>query len=193
MNRDRRKYPVIAAALAAGIAAASLPARAEILFLDGGKVVSADAGYAYQHPSLRSVVFVTPEARQMAILPPAPVFIAPPPLLWRAPTAMPVYPPPMPYVGGINYSSRPSNRDLNTYNMQRAHAFSQELFYRDTYLSLGHSNPALIWYSYGGLGPAYPPPQPAGFNQPARPSNRDNAAYHMERAHRFSMDLYKKP
>lgn len=188
MNRHRNLRPSM---VAAALAVVSLGAQAEILFVEGGKVVSADAAYAYQHPSLRSVVFVSPETRQMAILPPIQLFVAPPPLLWRAPTAMPMYPPPMPHSGGINASSRPSNRDLNAYNLQRAHGFGQELFYRDTFLSLGNSSPALYWY--GGVGPIYPPAQPSGFNQPARPSNRDNTTYNLERAHRFSMDLYKKP
>jgi hypothetical protein len=42
--------------------------------------------------------------------------------------------------------------------------------------------------------PAYPPAASAGgFNQPARPSNRDLNTYNLERAHRFSMDAYRRP
>ena len=42
--------------------------------------------------------------------------------------------------------------------------------------------------------PAYPPVNNRpGFNQPSHPSNRDNTTYNLERAHRFSMDAYRKP
>lgn len=165
--------------LAAGFLVAA-PVAAEILFITGGGVVAADPSYAFAHPTLRSVVFVTPEARQMAILPPAPVFIMPPPLLWRAPSPFPAYPP------AATGSTRPSNRDNVTYNLQRAHGYSQELFYRDAYL-LGTA-PVLYSWS-GGLMPAYPPAA-AGSRHP---SNRDNTSYNLERAHRYSMDAYKKP
>lgn len=130
----------------------------------------------------------------MAILPPSPVFIAQPPLLWRAPSAMPAYPPPV-MGGGFNVPIRPSNRDVTTYNLQRAHGFSQELYYKDTYLRFGATNTSPYMYNYyGSLGLAYPPAVVGGgFNQPVRPSNRDVTTYHLERAHRFSMDAYKKP
>lgn len=158
-------------------------AAAEIVFLGGGRVATVDPDYAYAHPSLRSVVFNSPEARQMAILPPAPVFVPLPPLIWRAQAPFPAYPPPA--AAGFNRPPRPSNRDVTTYNLQRAHGFGQELYYRDGYLNLG----GLTLYPWlGSTMPAYPPAT-AG----ARPSNRDNTTYNLERAHRFSMDAYKKP
>jgi hypothetical protein len=178
--------------LAGLLGAASLPARAEIVFLEGGQVASAEAEYAYQHPSLRSVVFVTPETRQLAILPPPMLVVATPQLLWRAPTAMPAYPP-VHVAGTVNQPARPSNQDMNNYTLQRSHGFSQELYYRDSALALstgGQVSP--YFYGYGGYGVPYPPAQPAGFNQPARPSNQSMNVYNLERAHRFSMDLYKK-
>lgn len=177
-----------AMALAAGAMSAA-PASAEILLMENGGAASVEPGYAFAHPSLRSVVFVSPEARQMAILPPVPVFVQPPPLLWRAPSPFPAYPPSS-AASGPNASSRPSNRDVTTYHLQRAHGYSQELFYRDTYLNLtlgGATNPLSYWN--GSVMPAYPPAAP-GSN---RPSNRDNATYNLERAHRYSMDAYKKP
>ena len=162
-------------------------AAAEILFIEGGSVASVEPRYAFAHPSLRSVVFITPEARQMAILPPAPVFVQPPPLLWRAPSPFPASPPAS-MIGAPNASARPSNRDVATYHLQRAHGFSQELYYRDTYLSLGTPTYPLSYWS-SSLMPAYPPVAPGS----SRPSNRDNNAYNLERAHRYSMDAYKKP
>lgn len=168
-------------ALAAGILFTTAAA-AEILFMEGGNVASVERSYSFAHPALPSVVFITPEARQMAILPPAPVFIQPPPLLWRVPSPFPAYPPVAPG------SSRPSNRDLATYNLQRAHGFSQELFYRDTYLNLGAPAYPLSYWP-GGFMPAYPPVAPGR----SHPSNRDNNTYNLERAHRYSMDAYKKP
>ena len=185
--------PLVGACLGGLMAGLALPAAAEIVFLDGGSVASTDAEYAFQHPSLRSVVFVSPETRQMAILPPAPVFLAQPPLLWRSPTAMPLYPP-AGILNGLNTTVRPSNSDMANYNLQRAHAFSQESYYRNNYLNLGGVGVPLYGYGYGygSLGPAYPPPMTPGFNQPARPSNQSMNIYHLERAHRFSMDAYKK-
>lgn len=185
-GKHRQSLPLIAAMLGA------TPATAEILFVEGGGVASVDTVYAYAHPALRSVVFVSPETRQMAILPPPPVFVQPPPLIWRASSAFPAYPPANPVVAP-NAPARPSNRDVTTYNLQRAHGFSQELFYRGTYLNVGATAP-LYFPWYGSAMPAYPPTVGnGGFNQPARPSNRDNTTYNLERAHRFSMDAYKKP
>lgn len=170
----------------------AMPAAAEIVFLDGGMVASADAEYAYQHPSLRSVVFVSPETRRMAILSPAPVFLAQPPLLWRSPTVMPMFPPAA-IANALNTGARATNQDMTNYNLQRAHAFSQELYYRNNALSLVGTGVPLYGYGYGygSLG-AYPPPMTPGFNQPARPSNQSMNIYHLERAHRYSMDAYKK-
>ena len=182
----RRILVTGATVLAASIATITTAA-AEILFMEGGGVASVEPSYAYAHPSLRSLVFITPEARQAAILPPAPVFIQPPPLLWRAPSPFPAYPP-AGTVGLPNTSSRPSNRDVATYNLQRAHGYSQELFYRDTYLNPGVPAYPLYYWS-GGLMPPYPPVVPGS----SHPSNRDNNSYNLERAHRYSMDAYKKP
>lgn len=168
-----------------GLAASSVGAE---IVLPAGPPLEPE--HAYQHPALRSLVFVSPETRQMAILPPAPVFIVPPPLLWRAPTPIPPYP--VVYYGqpGVNLLVRPNNRDITSYNLRRAHSFSQGTYYRDTYLSLGDSPYGYGWLAYGL---AYPPAVPAGFNQSSHPSNRDNSAYNLERAHRFSMDAYRKP
>jgi hypothetical protein len=185
----------------AGLALLAIsPVRGEIVLLPGGAVATVDPDYAYAHPSFRSLVFASPESRQMAILPPAPVFVAPPPLLWRAAASpFPVYPPAA-YANGPNSPLRPSNRDINTYNLQRAHAFSQQFYDRNTVLGLGGVSPIYGGYGgyggylYGGLMPAYPPAAgTGGFNQPARPSNRDLNTYNLERAHRFSMDAYRRP
>ena len=167
---------------------ATSTATAEIVFLEGGKAVSVESSYIYAHPSMRSVVFVSPQAREMAIFPPAPYFLAVPPMLMRAPSPFVAYPPVV-YQSGINLPIRPSNRDVATYNVGRAHAFSQELYYSNA----GSSATIYAWpYSYGVM-PYYPPAGGiGGFNQPVRPSNRDNTTYNLERAHRFSMDAYKK-
>jgi hypothetical protein len=165
-------------------------ATAEIVFLEGGKAVSVGSAYVYAHPSLSSVVFSSPQARQMAILPPAPYFVNYPPLLLSAPSLYANYPPVI-YQPGINATASPSNRDAATYNIGRAHAFSQEYYYPDTFAGRGRS-PTLYAWPYSVM-PYYPPVNAAGgFNQPARPSNRDNTSYNLERAHRFSMDAYKK-
>jgi hypothetical protein len=170
-----------------------LPVAAEIVFLDGGQVASADTMYAYQHPSLRSVVFLSPETRQVAISPLTSIYLTPQPLLWRSPTAMPLYPP-VPIANELNAGAHPSNRDMVNYNLQRAHGFGQELYYRDAYVNLGGAVTPGYGYGYGynNLGPAYPPPMTPGFNQPARPSNQSMNIYNLDRAHRYSMDSYKK-
>lgn len=162
------------------------PASAEIVVAPNAL---AGAFYAYEHPALRSLVFVSPEARQMAILPPAPVFITSPPLLMRAPTAMPTYPPVI-MQPGINVPAHPGNRDNVNYILQRAHGFSQNLYREDASFYSGAPAYGYGWLTYGS---AYPPVATPGFNQPARPSNRDNATYLMDRAHRFSMDGYRQP
>lgn len=157
-------------------------------------ILPADAApesfYSHPHPALRSLVFVSPETRQMAILPPAPYFLSPPPLLMRAPTAMPPYPPVL-VAPGINSPWRPSNRDNSTYNLQRAHAYSQNL-YRENSPVLYFGAPD-AYYGWSAFSSPYPPVLVPGFNQPARPSNRDNSTYNLDRAHRFSADGYRKP
>lgn len=164
---------------------ATFPATAEIVFLENGQAVSIDSAYIHVHPSMRSVVFASQQARAMAILPPVPYFINSPPLLLRAPAPYASYPPVV-YQSGINAPVRPSNRDVATYNIERAHSFSQGLYYPE-------NAPRLFALPYGVM-PYYPPVSGSGgFNQPIRPSNRDNASYSIERAHRFSMDTYKKP
>ena len=169
----------------------AFPVVAEIVVLEGNKTVAADSAYVYAHPSLRSLVFASTEAREMAILPPAPYFLSAPPLLLRAPAPYAAYPPVI-YQSGVNATARPSNRDLTTYNMGRAHAFSQELYYPGTAIEL---NAGPVYYASPiSIMPYYPPAiKTGGFNQTARPSNRDNTTYNLERAHRFSMDAYKKP
>lgn len=174
-------------ALLACLAKLLLPvAHAEIIVPAG---TSSEVFYTYEHPALRSLVFVSPETRQMAILPPAPYFLASPPLLMRAPTAMPPYPP-VPMLPGVNLPARPSNSDNTNYNLQRAHAFSQNLHRENASVYFGA--PA-AYYGWSAYGPVYTPTQAPGFNQPARPSNRDNTTYNLERAHRFSADGYRKP
>ena len=161
-------------------------ASAEIVLPVGGG--QGEASFAYEHPSLRSLVFISPESRQMAILPPSPVFLMTPPLLMRVPATIPAYPPVTGYPG-FNVSSHPSNRDTTTYNLQRAHNFSQDV-YREGVSPYGDQAYGYGWLGYGSN---YPPAAAPGFNQPARPSNRDNTTYNLERAHRFSMDTYRKP
>lgn len=150
----------------------------------------------YAHPALRSLVFVSPEARAQAILPPAPVFVAPAPLIWRAPGVSPLTPPPSPLA--FNRSGSPSNRDLSAYAIARAHAFSQNLYRRDgapvSPIFLGYGgNGGWFWIGEAPtafwLTPTYPPPAPGA----SHPSNRDNAASLLERAHRFSQDAYRRP
>ncbi|MCX8087253.1 MAG: hypothetical protein N3C63_10200 [Rhodocyclaceae bacterium] len=164
---------------------AIFPARAELIVAD--KSVPPHE-FAYEHPFLRFLVFSSPETRGQAILPPAPVFVAPPPLLWRAPGAMPPYPPATPR--GFNLSGAPSNRDLASYSLARAHAMGQGVYRRENGWSL-YFGPT-TWLGtplYGWGAPAYPPVAPGA----SHPSNRDNASYLIERAHRFSQDAYRKP
>ena len=80
--------------------------------------------------------------------------------------------------------------DGTTYHLQRAHGFGQELFYRGAGLNLHIGSPSypFSYWNYN-LMPAYPPAAPGS----TRPSNRDNTTYNLERAHRFSMDAYKRP
>ena len=187
------KNRLCALAASASLALLIAPASGEILLLPDGGVASVDPEYAYAHPTLPSLVFASPALRQMAILPPSPVFVTPPPLLMRSGAApFPLYPPSV-YGGGLNVPVRPSNRDLTTYNLQRAHAFGQQLYYRENALGFGGFAPVFGAYGYGGLMPLYPPASAAGFNQPARPSNRDINTYNLERAHRFSTDSYRQP
>ena len=172
--------------MAAGWLLLTPGAQAEIVLLDNGQAISADSAYVHAHPQLRSLVFTTPQARDMAILPAAPYFIGSAPLLMRAPGPLIAYPPVI-YQQGINAPVRPSNRDNVSYSLARAHAFSQK-YYDDERAML------YAWPYYNSISPYYPPVNASGgFNQPMRPSNRDNATYHLARAHRFSMDLYKAP
>jgi hypothetical protein len=83
----------------------------------------------YVHPALHSLVFLTPESRAQSILPPSPVFVSPPPLIYRAPSSFLLYPPAG--VPGFNQSASPSNRDASAYSIARAHAFSQNLYRKD--------------------------------------------------------------
>jgi len=165
-----------------------LPVRAELLIDE--KAPAADGFYA--HPALRSLVFVSPEARGQAILPPAPYFLAPPPLIWRAPGTSWLYPPSVP--PGFNRPSAPSQRDLAAYHIARAHAMGQGLYKRNGEMAfwfgpagaMGAYLDAYGWYAQPWL---YPPANPVT----GWPSNADNARYLIERAHRFSQDGYRKP
>lgn len=166
-------------------------ATAEIVLIEG-EGVSVESNYIYAHPYLQSIVFSSPQTREMAILPPSPYFINYPPLL-LVPSPYAAGYPPVVYQSGINATARTSNRDLTSYNVGRAHAFSQEYYYPETYQSYQGSMPVLYTGPYGVM-PYYPPATgTGGFNQPSRPSNRDNTSYSIERAHRFSMDAYKSP
>lgn len=161
---------------------------AEIVFLASGGVASVDAAYNYPHPSMRSLVFESQQARDMAVLPSAPYFLSAPPLLLRAPVPYVAYPPVI-YQSGLNAAPHPSNRDIATYNLGRAHLYSQGLYSPAN----GESDKARVLYAWPySVNPYYPPVSGSGgVNQPIRPSNRDNTTYNLERAHRFSMDTYK--
>lgn len=164
-------------------------ANAEIVFGEEGQVVSVESAYLYEHPSLRSVVFATPQAREMALLPLPSYFVATSPLLLRAPVPYLAYPPVI-YQSGVNATIRPSNGDLTIYNLNRARAFSQEFYYSGE----GLLATPLIYAWPSSIPVLYPPVGgTGGVNQPLRPSNRDNTTYNLERAHRFRMDSYKKP
>lgn len=165
----------------------SAPARAELIV---GDMSVPPQEFVYEHPFLRFLVFSSPETRGQAILLPAPVFVAPPPLIWRAPGSMPPYPPATPLA--FNRSGTPSNRDLVSYSLARAHAMGQGVYRHNDGWSL-YYGPTTSWLAsplYGGwaLSP-YPTPAPGT----SHPSNRDNASYLLERAHRFSQDAYRKP
>lgn len=172
----------LAAIVAAAFGGSGSVVHAELLIADQAPAVE-----YYGHPVLRSLVFVSPETRAQSILPPAPVFVAPPSLIWRAPGAMPVYPPAT--VPGFNRPGSPSNRDVAAYNLARAHAFSQDLYRQDGNTSLWYGPARQGDWLWLGAPTLYPPLAP-GLNHP---SNRDNAGYLIERAHRFSQDAYRKP
>lgn len=173
---------------------------AEILVADQGVGVPPAAGdmYRYQHPSLRSLVFSSPESRGQAILPPSPYFVPPPTLIWRAPGSAPIYP----YVvqpPGYNRPGNLSAAELARYNLARAQAMRQGLYKKNT-LWLGYSGMyypnAYMWpapYAWGWVAPPYAPLTPPAATGQSHPSNRDNASYLIDRAHRFSTDAYRKP
>jgi hypothetical protein len=166
-------------------------ASAELLISDSSMEPQTD--YQFGHPMLHFLVFSSPETRGQAILPPAPVFVAPPPLIWRASGIMPPYPPASPT--GFNQPGSPSNRDIAGYSLARAHAMGQNLYDRrnNAWAPLVSPNPsALAWptpYAWSWGTTPYPPVAPGQ----THPSNRDNASYLLERAHRFSQDAYRKP
>lgn len=166
------------------VAAALVSAGVHAEMLIDGRPVAADF---YGHPILRSLVFVSPEMRAKAILPPAPVFVAPAPLIWRAPGVIPVYPPAT--SPGFNRPGSPANRDVAAYSLARAHAFSQNLYRQDGNVSLWYGPVRQDDWPWLGAPMLYPPLAP-GLNHP---SNRDNASYLIDRAHRFSQDAYRRP
>lgn len=169
-------------ALAGGLCVLASPcAHAELIVVDRDV---APQSVVYEHPALRSVVFLTAESRGQAILPPSPVFVAPPPLIYRAPgPLMPPYPPAT--WSGFNRPGAPSNLDVVNYSLARAHAMSQNLYRRDGVSIYFGPNPWLTPYPWSSY-----PPIPAG---QSHPSNRDNTLYLLDRAHRFSQDAYRKP
>lgn len=158
-------------------------AQGEILFVDeSGHVLPSP--YLYAHPLLPSVVFVDREAYRQA----APVQEGG---VQHGPDALRHgYGPfvPTPGVSTMNQPDRASNRDMNTYSLSRAHMFSQRLWDKPKDASATHYYP---YYPAGWM--LYPPvPATSGVNVPSHPSNRDNNTYNLNRAHSFSMDLYKR-
>lgn len=168
---------------------AACPAHATLLILD----TSVDAEY-HAHPSLRSLVFVSPEARSLTFMPPAPVFVMPGPLIYRPPSALsPHASPPLPESGR---AAVPQNWGGSAYHIDRA---------REYRLGPQQSEAPSIYFYYGGSGypsasttrvaPSYgyPPwgwvsPYPPLETGKAHPSNRDNARHNLERARRYSKD-----
>lgn len=162
-------------------------AQGEILFVDeNGRLLASP--YLYAHPLLPSVVFIDSEAynRGSAVQEGG---------VRRAPDAVGYqYGPyvPTPGVATTNQPDRASNRDMNTYSVARAHAFSQRRWDRPGEATQGG---ARAYYSpyYPAGWMLYPPvPAVSGVNVPSHPSNRDNNTYNLNRAHSFSMDLYKR-
>lgn len=155
-------------------------ARAELLIVDRDV---APQSVVYVHPALRSVVFLSSESRGQAILPAPPVFVAPPPLIYRAPgPVVPLYPPAS--WSGFNRPGAPTHPDMAAYSLARAHAMSQDLYRRNGVSVYFGANPWLAPYLW-----QYPSVQ---LGQ-SHPSNRVNAIYLLDRAHRFSQDAYRKP
>jgi len=184
----------------ASLLLAAVPAWAEIIVVDTSRAPQTEVQYGFQHPAMQSLFFVSPQSRRIAMLPANEHHVEMADPLWRAPGLLPAYAPPR-QEQGIGVSLLPTNRDNATYTLDRAHAFSANLHDRDRETALFVGGQPMILHAGGLLTPyagayrygvAYPPPQPAGFNQPARPSNRDNATYTLERAHRFSQDAYRK-
>ncbi|KOR29280.1 hypothetical protein TI03_02695 [Achromatium sp. WMS1] len=196
------------------------------------------AEITFPHPELGSIVFTSPHTQQTGIQPAEPIFVHPSSPTSSKPITAAV---PQPTIQNwwwshvpsgsyhnnqsdtVNVSPYPSNQDVTSYNIQRAHNFSQNLYrnndaHRDnaaTYpywfyygggafggLSYPANYPPYYPYSgypYPGSGyyfPYYPPPRPTdgnGINQSSMPSNSDVTSYNIDRAHRFSADGYKAP
>lgn len=168
--------------------------QAEIVLPDMDAEPSMDSSYMHPHPRLNSLVFVSAQARDYALWPSVSYFVAGAPLLMNAIPPQTAYPPVI-YRGGIHPTANPSNRDNITYSLARAHAFSQDFYNKDNYRRPfssweGSAFPYVSGISYY---PYAPVNSAGGFNQPVRPSNRDNTSYNLDRAHRYSMDAYKKP
>lgn len=149
----------------------STASRAEIHIVDRSVV-----GEYYAHPLFRSLVFVTAETRAQAILPPAPVFVAPAPLIWRAPLSPS---PPVPPVSERFATSL--NTSLAAYSADRAQAMRQGLHRKkSTIVWLGPLYPE-DWLCFG-VSSCYSP----AASRLTHPNNLDNARNLAERAHRFS-------
>lgn len=171
----------------------SVAAQAEIVLLDDGRAFSVDSSYQHAHPRLSSLVFVSPQARDFTLWPSVSYFVPGAPLLLGVAPPQIAYPPAI-YRGGIHPTASPSNRDNVSYSLARAHAFSQDAYSKDSYLRASSPDYSVRPYAASGFYYPYAPVNATGgFNQPARPSNRDNTSYNLDRAHRFSMDAYKKP
>lgn len=167
------------------------PAHATLLIID----TSVEAEY-HAHPSLRSLVFVSPEMRSLTFMPPAPVFVMPGPLIYRPPSALSPYASPL--LPEAGRAAVPQNWGGSAYHLDRA---------REYRLGARHDEAPSVYFYYGGSGyssasttrvapsPSYGYP-PWGWISPyppleagkAHPGNRDNARLNLERARRYSKD-----
>ena len=190
-----KKYSVLTLLFSA-VSFLPVTASAEIILLDDGRAISVNSlnsPYPAPNPQAASLAFAPPQARDTVLSPTGIYFFSGAPTLVGGFAPYIAYPPVI-YRSGIHPTANPSNRDNVSYSLTRAHAFSQDLYDKDT-----DNRAAPRWsgnWPYAS-GMSYYPYAPVnatgGFNQPMRPSNRDNTTYSLDRAHRFSRDDYKKP